>query len=189
MGFLCAPVQNCQCLTQNICSASQLRSEAVNSHKVLIFRRLGATSRLTQSHSRRKPYTFRAADSNNNSRGAGEEETPPAACQPITTSLQFDFPTPPLRLASTASRGTRPRALIGRFSRLCGSHLNTPPFEAERSAAASNIRGAETQWRPEQHRSTAERLQAHPDFTQHRHKLHNRPGSPAAAPAATQVVS
>lgn len=114
---------------------------------------------LTQSHSRRKPYTFRASDSQQKQSGSGEKETPRAACQPITTSLQFDFPTPPLRLVSAASRDTRPRVMIGRVSRLCGSHLNTPPFEAERSAAGSNIRGVEAQWRPEQHRSTAERLE------------------------------
>lgn len=123
-------------------------------------------------------------------RGSAEKETPPAACQPITASLPFDFPTPPLRLASAARRDTRPRVVIGGFSRLCGSHLNTPPFGSERSAAGSNIRGAETEWRPEQHRSTSERLDwLPPDFTDRRQKVADRPGSPAAAPAATEAVS
>lgn len=50
----------------------------------------------------------------------------------------FDFPIPSLRLDSVFPRGTRPRAAIGCFSRLCGSHLNTPPLEAHRGAAGSN---------------------------------------------------
>lgn len=159
LDLLCAPVQNCQYLTLNICSTRQTRSEAVNSHKVSIF--LGDWEQLPGSHNRipggnLTPSALQTPTKT--LRGSAEKETPPAACQPITASLPFDFPTPPLRLASAARRDTRPRVVIGGFSRLCGSHLNTPPFGSERSAAGSNIRGAETEWRPEQHRSTAERL-------------------------------
>lgn len=60
------------------------------------------------------------------------------ASQPIRISGDFDFSPPPPRLARAAPRGRRPREAIGRFSRLYGSHLNTPRSEAHYGAAGSN---------------------------------------------------
>lgn len=96
----------------------------------------------TQSHSRGKPYTFRIAALQQKHSlllaAVEKKETRRTASQPIRISGDFDFSTPPLRLGRAAPRGSHPRAAIGRFSRLYGSHLNTPLFEALCGAAGSN---------------------------------------------------
>lgn len=73
-----------QHLTQNICSTRSIWcSGAVNSLKVSIFRRL----RAQQSHSRGKPYTFSAPDSNKNSQRFWRERTS-ASGRPANHSLR-----------------------------------------------------------------------------------------------------
>lgn len=67
-----------------------------------------------------------------------KERTRGAASRPTRLAGEFDFPTPPPLLARAIPRGTRPRAAIGGFSRLRGSHLNTPRFVARRGGAGSN---------------------------------------------------
>lgn len=137
--------------------------KAVNSHKVSIFRRLGAISRLTQSHSRGKPYTFRAPDSNKNSRSFWRERKS-ASGRPANHSL----PTVRFSLSSSAigrrrlQRHPPPPPHWSLFPALWKS-LEYAPFEAERCAAASNNLGSESRWRRTQHRSSAERVTAHPD--------------------------
>lgn len=67
------------------------------------FRRLGATSRLTQSHSRRKPYTFCASDSNKNTQVLQRKklrQRPASQSQPPYGSIfrlpLCDWPAPPV---------------------------------------------------------------------------------------------
>lgn len=89
--------------------------KAVNSHKVSILGRLpGSHNRipggnLTPSALQTPTKTLG---------GSGKKESPRAVGQPITASERFDFTIPLLRLASAASRDSRPLVAIGRFSRL-----------------------------------------------------------------------
>lgn len=85
------------------------------------------------------PSIFQLSYKNIAAPGCGwKERTRQTATQPIKISGDFDFSTPSLRLVRTVPGGTRPRAAIGRFSRLYGSHLNTPRFEAHYHVAAGS---------------------------------------------------
>lgn len=104
-----------------------------------------------------KPYTSRtpALQQKHSLPPAQSTRNGRRTSQPIGTAVDFDFPAHRLWLVRPVPGGTRPRAVIGRFSRLCGSHLNTPSLWGC-AAASHSVSGADQQWSRAGSRHTAE---------------------------------
>lgn len=115
-----------------------------------------ATSSPTRPHSREKPNTSErrpppeqtlSAELSTALPVASRESSQSRADQSQSPTVQFS-PFRPSHWSAFSRRGSLPHAAIGYFSRLCASHLNTPPCRRRCTASQSvKVRrddGAET---------------------------------------------